>query len=76
MSKLVPEWQRASRVTLGRAVRYMMEDLGLRTIIDFGPGLPTCNNTHTLAANVAPTSPPCVKLLAKASFTAAKRGSQ
>ncbi len=51
---IVPEWQRASRVTLGRAVRYMIEDLGLQTIIDFGSGLPTCNNTHTLAANVAP----------------------
>src|SRR5512140_2988869 len=44
---VVPEWQRASRVTLGRAVGYMVEALGLKTIVDFGSGLPTCNNTHT-----------------------------
>ncbi len=50
---VIPEWQRTSRIALGRAVRYMIEEMGLKTIVDFGAGLPTCNNTHTLAERIS-----------------------
>ncbi|WP_432052099.1 SAM-dependent methyltransferase [Streptomyces xiamenensis] len=39
----------ASRDFLGRAVRYLARDAGIRQFLDIGTGLPTENNTHEVA---------------------------
>ncbi|MGE5141262.1 MAG: SAM-dependent methyltransferase [Rudaea sp.] len=51
----IPVWQRQSRLALQRAVRYMIEDCGLRTLIDFGAGIPTSGNTHLVAHGIDPS---------------------
>lgn len=43
-----------NRAFLGRAVRYAVENLGLRQFLDIGTGLPTVNNTHDIAQRIAP----------------------
>ncbi|MGY1452704.1 SAM-dependent methyltransferase [Streptomyces sp. SS8] len=45
---------RANRDFLGRAVRTVVEELGIRQIIDVGTGIPTSPNTHELARAAAP----------------------
>ena len=45
---------RAARAALGRAVRYLAADVGLRQFLDIGTGLPTANNTHEIAQRAAP----------------------
>jgi hypothetical protein len=45
---------RANRDFLGRAVRTVVGELGVRQIIDVGTGIPTSPNTHELARAVAP----------------------
>jgi len=45
---------RANRAFLGRAVRYLAADAGLRQFLDVGTGIPTENNTHEVAQRVAP----------------------
>lgn len=45
---------RANRSFLGRAVRYLAAEAGIRQFLDIGPGLPTSNNTHEVAQAVAP----------------------
>jgi O-methyltransferase involved in polyketide biosynthesis len=45
---------RANRAFLGRAVRYVAADAGIRQFLDVGTGLPTANNTHQVAQQVAP----------------------
>jgi O-methyltransferase involved in polyketide biosynthesis len=47
---------RASRQFLVRVVRYMAADAGIRQFLDIGTGLPTVNNTHEVAQQVAPES--------------------
>lgn len=47
---------RASRDFLGRTVRYLAEEAGLRQFLDVGTGLPTADNTHEVAQAVAPDS--------------------
>ncbi|GAA3769372.1 SAM-dependent methyltransferase [Plantactinospora mayteni] len=47
---------RASRVFLTRAVRYQVEQAGIRQFLDIGTGLPTANNTHETAQALAPES--------------------
>ena len=47
---------RASRVFLTRAVRYQVEQAGIRQFLDIGTGLPTANNTHEIAQTLAPQS--------------------
>jgi hypothetical protein len=47
---------RANRAFLGRAVRYLARDAGIRQFLDIGTGLPSANNTHEVAQSVAPTS--------------------
>jgi S-adenosyl methyltransferase len=47
---------RAQRVFLGRAVRYLAGQAGIRQFLDIGTGLPTANNTHQVAQAIAPES--------------------
>lgn len=45
---------REHRAFLGRAVRYMTAEAGVRQFIDVGSGLPTASNTHEIAQRTAP----------------------
>jgi O-methyltransferase involved in polyketide biosynthesis len=45
---------RADRAFLGRAVRYLVEEAGIRQFLDIGTGLPTAGNTHEVAQAIAP----------------------
>lgn len=47
---------RTDRAFLGRAVRYMTGEVGIRQFLDIGTGLPTMDNTHEVAQRVAPDS--------------------
>ncbi|WP_433365290.1 SAM-dependent methyltransferase [Actinoplanes sp. CA-142083] len=47
---------RANRAFLGRAVRHLAADAGIRQFLDIGTGLPTADNTHEVAQRVAPES--------------------
>lgn len=42
------------RAFLGRAVRYLAGEAGMRQFLDIGTGLPTVDNTHEVAQRVAP----------------------
>jgi SAM-dependent methyltransferase len=46
----------ANRAFLGRAVRYLAAEAGMRQFLDVGTGLPSANNTHEVAQRVAPQS--------------------
>ncbi|HLH83075.1 MAG TPA: SAM-dependent methyltransferase [Trebonia sp.] len=45
---------RANRAFLGRAVRYLTAEAGIRQFLDLGTGLPTAQNTHQVAQAIAP----------------------
>ena len=45
-----------SRQFLIRAVRYLVNEAGIRQFLDIGTGLPTMQNTHEVAQQVAPES--------------------
>lgn len=45
---------RANRDFLGRAVRFLAQEAGIRQFIDIGAGLPTMGNSHAMAHEVAP----------------------
>jgi O-methyltransferase involved in polyketide biosynthesis len=45
---------RADRAFLGRAVRYLVGEAGIRQFLDIGTGLPTASNTHEVAQGIAP----------------------
>ncbi|GAA2672718.1 hypothetical protein GCM10010400_38490 [Streptomyces aculeolatus] len=45
---------RHSRAFLGRAVRLLVQEAGLRQFLDIGTGLPTANNTHEVDQSVEP----------------------
>ncbi|MGH3374075.1 MAG: SAM-dependent methyltransferase [Actinoallomurus sp.] len=45
---------RAQRMVLGRAIRYLVGETGIRQLIDIGSGLPTAGNVHEVAQDVAP----------------------
>jgi O-methyltransferase involved in polyketide biosynthesis len=47
---------RADRAFLGRVVRYLAGEAGVRQFLDIGTGLPTADNTHEVAQAVAPES--------------------
>jgi hypothetical protein len=47
---------RLSRAYLARAVRYLAGEAGVRQFLDIGTGLPTADNTHEVAQQVAPDS--------------------
>jgi SAM-dependent methyltransferase len=44
---------RRNRAFLGRAVRHLARDVGLRQFLDIGPGIPDSGSTHTIARAVA-----------------------
>jgi hypothetical protein len=45
-----------NRMFLGRAVRWLAADCGIRQFLDVGSGLPTAANTHDVAQAAAPDS--------------------
>jgi hypothetical protein len=45
---------RANRAFLGRAVRYLAGEAGIRQFLDIGTGIPTAGNTHHVAQAIAP----------------------
>ncbi|MBZ4017053.1 SAM-dependent methyltransferase [Streptomyces purpurogeneiscleroticus] len=52
----IGEVARADRAFLGRAVRHLAGEAGVRQFLDIGTGLPTADNTHEVAQRVAPDS--------------------
>jgi hypothetical protein len=52
----IVEVARASRAFLRRAVRFLASEQGVRQFLDVGTGLPTADNTHEVAQQVAPSS--------------------
>ena len=72
---------RVQRRFLGRAVRYLATDAGVTQFLDIGTGLPTANNTHQVAQQIAPQSrivyvdnDPLVLVHAQALLTSAPGG--
>ncbi|MFG2126778.1 SAM-dependent methyltransferase [Streptomyces sp. NPDC048751] len=56
MFPLIRDIARADRWFLGRAVRFLTEERGVRQFLDIGTGLPTGDNTHEIAQRIAPES--------------------
>jgi hypothetical protein len=59
MLKIYPDTgssARANRAFLGRAVRYLAGEAGIRQFLDIGTGIPTAGNTHEVAQAIAPES--------------------
>ncbi|SPF02556.1 SAM-dependent methyltransferase [Streptomyces sp. MA5143a] len=50
----ITDLARDSRAFLGRAVRFLAGEAGVRQFLDIGTGLPTADNTHQIAQRVAP----------------------
>jgi hypothetical protein len=46
---------RENRAFLGRAVRYLTAEAGIRQFLDIGTGLPTTNSVHEVAQSVDPS---------------------
>jgi hypothetical protein len=47
---------RANRAYLGRVVRYLAGEAGIRQFLDIGTGIPTAGNTHQVAQAITPQS--------------------
>ena len=47
---------RENRAFMGRAVRFLAEEIGLRQFLDIRTGLPTSNSVHEVAQAVAPSA--------------------
>ena len=54
MLPIIVTQARADRAFLGRVVRYLAGQAGIRQFLDIGTGLPTADNTHQVAQRVAP----------------------
>jgi hypothetical protein len=72
---------RVQRRFLARAVRYLAAEAGVTQFLDIGTGLPTANNTHQIAQQVAPharivyvDNDPLVLVHAEALLTSAPGG--
>jgi hypothetical protein len=52
----VPFLAKANRAFLGRAVRYLAGEAGIRQFLDLGTGLPTKGNVHQVAQAIAPAA--------------------
>ncbi len=52
----LPAMARENRAFLGRAVRYLVSEAGIRQFLDIGTGIPTAGNVHEIAQQVAPES--------------------
>jgi hypothetical protein len=71
----------AGREFLGRVIRYLAVEAGIRQFLDLGTGLPTVDNTHEVAQRHAPESrivyvdnDPLVLVHARALLTSAREG--
>jgi len=51
-----PALARANRAFLGRAVRFLVREAGVRQFLDLGAGLPTQGNVHEVAREADPAS--------------------
>ncbi|MGI5271926.1 SAM-dependent methyltransferase [Nonomuraea sp. CA-218870] len=49
----LPILAKTNREFLGRAVRYMAAEAGVRQFLDIGTGIPTADNTHQVAQSVS-----------------------
>jgi hypothetical protein len=47
---------RENRAFMGRAVRFLAQEAGVRQFLDIGTGLPTADNVHQVAQAVAPSA--------------------
>jgi S-adenosyl methyltransferase len=47
---------RAQRDLLGRVVRYLVGEAGIRQLLDIGSGLPTAENVHEIAQRIDPAT--------------------
>jgi hypothetical protein len=47
---------RENRAFMGRAVRFLAREAGVRQFLDIGTGLPTANNVHQIAQAAAPSA--------------------
>jgi S-adenosyl methyltransferase len=47
---------RNTRAFLGRSIRFLVAEAGLRQFLDIGTGIPTASNTHEVAQGIAPES--------------------
>jgi SAM-dependent methyltransferase len=47
---------RAARAFMGRAIRYLTAEAGIRQFLDIGTGLPVLESTHEIAQRIAPES--------------------
>jgi hypothetical protein len=59
LKAVVPEVEkgvRAQRAVLGRVVRYLVGEAGIRQLLDVGSGLPTADNVHEIAQRVDPST--------------------
>jgi hypothetical protein len=56
MLPAVPVGVRAQRAVLGRVVRYLVGEAGIRQLLDVGSGLPTVDNVHEIARRVDPAT--------------------
>jgi hypothetical protein len=72
---------RENRTFLGRAVRYLVAEAGIRQFLDIGTGLPSARNVHEVAQELAPSSrvvyvdnDPIVLAHARALLTSAPQG--
>ncbi len=72
---------RENRAFLGRAVRYLVAEAGIRQFLDIGTGLPSANNVHEVAQELAPEcrvvyvdNDPLVLAHARALLTSAPEG--
>jgi len=84
VAKLFPsivDEARISRSFLRRAVRYLAAEAGTRQFLDIGTGLPTVDNTHQIAQQVAPEcrivyvdNDPLVLAHARALLTSSREG--
>jgi SAM-dependent methyltransferase len=50
----LPVMVKAQRALLGRIVRYLVVDAGIRQFLDVGTGIPTVDNVHEVAQGLAP----------------------
>jgi S-adenosyl methyltransferase len=72
---------RENRAFLGRAVRFLTAEAGIRQFLDIGTGLPTTNSVHEVAQSIDPTcrvvycdNDPLVLAHARALLTSSREG--
>jgi O-methyltransferase involved in polyketide biosynthesis len=77
----IADCARHDRAFLGRVVRHLVAEAGIRQFLDIGTGLPTADNTHEVAQRLAPESrivyvdnDPMVLVHARALLTSSPEG--